>query len=508
MYLPNLVYSEQKTRQQVMQFLGLNLSDNFQDGHLQECRNLSSRRFPYLATRLRRLAVGDYVSPTAVTAWNKLVVVDGTSLIYDGKSVGEVTAGEKQFAVVNTKLVIFPDKKYLDLNTATLHDLGASVEHTGAEFTTDSITMTGAANLTELFSVGDGVTISGCKVNTGNNKTAVIKAVAADKLTFSENSLTAGTETESIQIVRKIPDMDYICESENRLWGVSNEEKTIYASALGDPKNFFVFQGISTDAYSLAVGSSGNFTGCCKLASSVLFWKENLLHKILGSYPAEYALYTSDISGVQEGGYKSMAIINDTLFYKAPDGVYAYSGGTPTLVSQAFGAKRFSSAVAGTDGMHYYLSAQSGGKWHLLVYDTQQGIWVEEDNTHALDFCRYNGFLYMLSSDGSLWSVDADAGDEEIDWSATFTPFYETMQGKKVYSSLYFRFELEKKAWIRAEVRCDGGRWENVGILRGEGPQLLPVRPRRCDRYEIRLSGKGACAVLGMVRKLRVGSEV
>lgn len=508
MYLPNLVYSEQKTRQQVMQFLGLNLSDNFQDGHLQECRNLSSRRFPYLATRLRRLAVGDYVSPTAVTAWNKLVVVDGTSLIYDGKSVGEVTAGEKQFAVVNTKLVIFPDKKYLDLNTATLHDLGASVEHIGAEFTTDSITMTGVANLTELFSVGDGVTISGCKVNTGNNKTAVIKAVAADKLTFSENSLTAGTETESIQIVRKIPDMDYICESENRLWGVSNEEKTIYASALGDPKNFFVFQGISTDAYSLAVGSSGNFTGCCKLASSVLFWKENLLHKILGSYPAEYALYTSDISGVQEGSYKSMAIINDTLFYKAPDGVYAYSGGTPTLVSQAFGAKRFSSAVAGTDGMHYYLSAQSSGKWHLLVYDTQQGIWVEEDNTHALDFCRYNGFLYMLSSDGSLWSVDADAGDEEIDWSATFTPFYETMQGKKVYSSLYFRFELEKKAWIRAEVRCDGGRWENVGILRGEGPQLLPVRPRRCDRYEIRLSGKGACAVLGMVRKLRVGSEV
>ena len=319
MYLPSLKYAEQKTKQQIVEFLGVNFSDNFTDGNFSACRNLSARRYPYLSTRLRRLPVGDYVSPTAVTAWNKLVVVDGTSLIYDGNVVGTVTTGEKQFAVVNTKLVIWPDKKYLDLNTSTLHDLGASAEKARAIVTTDSITMTGAG-LSNKFSAGDGVTISGCTTKPENNKDIVIKAVDGDKLTFSSNALTACTEAGTMKIERKIPDLDFICESENRLWGVSNANKTIYASSLGDPKNFFVYQGISTDSYALAVGSAGNFTGCCKLSSSVLFWKENLLHKILGSYPAEYALYTSDITGVQEGSFKSMQVINDVLFYKGQTG--------------------------------------------------------------------------------------------------------------------------------------------------------------------------------------------
>ena len=507
MYLPSMKYAEQKTKQQIVEFLGVNFSDNFSDGNFSACRNLSTRRYPYLSTRLRRLPVGDYVAPTAVTAWNKLVVVDGTSLIYDGNSVGTVAEGEKQFAVVNTKLVIWPDKKYLDLNTSTLHDLGAVVSKAGCAVTTSSITMTGVG-ISDRFSAGDGVTISGCTTQTGNNKDLVIKSVDGDKLTFSDNSLTACTEAGNMQIERKIPDLDYICESENRLWGVSNANKTIYASSLGDPKNFFVYQGISTDSYALAVGSAGNFTGCCKLSSSVLFWKEDTLHKILGSYPAEYALYTSDITGVQEGSFKSMQVINDVLFYKGPDGVYAYSGGTPSMVSQTFGAKRFTEAVSGTDGRNYYMSAKSGGVWHLLVYDTQQGVWLEEDDTEALDFCRYNSFLYMLSADGSLWALNADEGDETIDWSATFTPFYETLEGKKVYSSLYLRFELDAKAWIQAETRCDNGKWEKVGSIHGKGAQLLPVRPRRCDKYEVRLSGQGECAILGMIRRVRVGSEV
>ncbi len=176
MYLPSLKYAEQKTKQQIVEFLGINFSDNFTDGNFSACRNLSTRRYPYLSTRLRRLPVGDYVSPTAVTAWNKLVVVDGTSLIYDGNVVGTVTAGEKQFAVVNTKLVIWPDKKYLDLNTSALRELGASAEKANAVVTTDSITMTGAG-LSSKFSAGDGITISGCTTKRENNKDIVIKAV-------------------------------------------------------------------------------------------------------------------------------------------------------------------------------------------------------------------------------------------------------------------------------------------------------------------------------------------
>jgi len=507
MELPRLIYTESPAKKEVVRFLGINFGDDAQEGELSACRNLSDRRYPYLSTRLTRQAVGDYTAPTAVTSWDKLVVVDGTSLIYDGTTVGTVTAGEKQFAVVNTKLVIWPDKKYLDMADSTLHNLGAVGEQTGATFTAGKITMNNVT-LWNLFSVGDGVMISGCTVQTGNNKSAVVKAVGEHDITFADNTFTAATETAKITIERKIPDLSFICESENRLWGVSNTDKTIYASALGDPKNFFVYEGISTDSYALAVGSAGKFTGCCKLSSSVLFWKENCLHKILGSYPAEYALYTSNIAGVQDGSHKSMQVINDTLFYKAPDGVYAYSGGTPTMISGNFGAKHFTDAVAGTDGIRYYISMKLGGVWHLLVYNTQKSYWIEEDDTEAIDFCRYNSFLYMLSADGSLWSIDAATGTEKIAWNATFAPFYESADGKKYYSSLFLRLELGEGAYAKAEIRCDGEGWIDAGIVRKHATEVLRILPRRCDKFEVRLSGVGSCTILSMVRQFTAGTEV
>ena len=173
--------------------------------------------------------------------------------------------------------------------------------------------------------------------------------------------------------------MDFICESENRLWGCSNSAQTIYASSMGDPTNFYVYEGLSTDSYALAVGSEGNFTGCCKLSSSVLFWKETKLHKILGGYPAEYSLYTYDIEGLQAGCHKSIQVINEVLFYMGLHGIYAYSGGTPSLISGNFGDRSFTDAVAGNDGDSYYLSAKEGDAHHVLVYEAKYGIWVRED---------------------------------------------------------------------------------------------------------------------------------
>ena len=224
MRIPELPYNMNPNKMEIVQMRGINWSDNLRDGDLRDSLNLSARRWPYITTRKGRVKQTAYQNVTALTAWAKLVAVRGTSLLYDGRVVGTVTAGKKQFAVVNTKLVIWPDKKYLDLNTSTLHELGASAEKANAVVTTDSITMTGAG-LSSKFSAGDGITISGCTTKKENNKDIVIKAVDGDKLTFSANALVACTEAGTMKIERKIPDLDFICESENRLWGVSNANK-------------------------------------------------------------------------------------------------------------------------------------------------------------------------------------------------------------------------------------------------------------------------------------------
>ncbi|MBR3865301.1 MAG: hypothetical protein IKM67_01155, partial [Clostridia bacterium] len=140
-------------------------------------------------------------------------------------------------------------------------------------------------------------------------------------------------EGARVRVSRHIPDLDYICESENRLWGVSNRTHTIYASALGLPGEFTEFDVVSTDSYAVAVASEDDFTAICAYGGGVCCFKENRLHKMLGSFPAEYYMNEYEIAGVQKGSERSLQIIDEVLYYKGKYGVYAYSGGVPRLIS-------------------------------------------------------------------------------------------------------------------------------------------------------------------------------
>ena len=506
----------------VISLRGINFSDSLRDGDLADSKNISARRYPYISTRKAREQLTDYSEVTALTSWDKLVAVQGTDLLYDGNVVGQVSEGEKQFAVVNTKLVIWPDKKYLDLNTLNIYPLGAEVSGTGAEFGTDTITISwNNVDLTNYFKVGDGVEISGCTAEEGNNfQSLVIKEMTATTLTFRDNAFTEATETGTIKFARNIPDLDYICESENRLWGCSNDTQTIYASALGDPTNFYVSQTLSTDSWAVPVGSEGNFTGCIKLSSSILFWKETKLHKLLGSYPAEYALYSYDMEGLQEGCYKSMQIINDVLFYMGLHGVYAYSGNTPSLMSANFGEKHFTDAVAGNDGDSYYLSVKDGDKYRLLIYEAAYRLWVHEDDIRCIDFARIGKDLYFADSDGNVWLAVADHDDPDLEWFVQFTPFYEstgkrntvnqTVLYNKIYSKLLLRVQLPKGSHFIISVRQDSGAWREAGQIVGGKRDVVSIRIplTRCDMFELKFSGKGPCTVLSFRREYSIGSEV
>ena len=282
--------------------------------------------------------------------------------------------------------------------------------------------------------------------------------------------------------------------------------------ALGDPKNFYVYDGLATDSYAVAVGTEGDFTACCAYSSTVLFWKENCLHKILGSYPAQYELYTYHVPGVQEGSEKSLCLINETIFYKGRDGIYAYSGGIPDNIGECFGPRRFSRAVGGSDGRRYYLSMLTGnGAWELYVFDTAKGIWLREDETHATDFAYLDGTLYYLDGrNGKVIRTGQDREEEgRIEWALTFCRFNETTLGRKGYSRLYLRVELEAGAWLKAEVSPDGAPFRQVYLTHNEHARTMqiPILPTRCDSFLVRLSGKGECKIKSMVREFAVGSE-
>lgn len=208
--------------------------------------------------------------------------------------------------------------------------------------------------------------------------------------------------------------------------------------------------------------------------------------------------------------YKAlMVILNEVLYYKGREGVYAYSGSTPRLISAALGDVPYQAAAAGTDGQRYYISMERSDTetWELLAYDTRTGLWLKEEDRKAVAFARKGGELYMLSG-ASIYALDQGEDDQgqPIDWSATFTPFDETTHRRKYPSRLLVRLELGEGAWVEAELSRDGGPFRNVWTSHGHATTaVIPIRPGRCDRYQLRLKGKGRCLLRSLEREFSLG---
>ena len=360
------------------------------------------------------------------------------------------------------------------------------------------------------FSKGDAVTISGCSNNENNKEEIIIKSVTEDEITFDGTTFTAiDIEEKTVTIKRSVPELDFICESNYRLWGTCGN--TIYASAYGKPLNFKSFEGLAGDSYYIEVASEGDFTGCIPYSSHICFFKENTLHKMYGSKPSNYQITTSNVYGVQAGSERSMQIVNEQLLYKGVGGVYAYTGGVPELISENFGNNRYSEAVGCCDGQTYYLSMKQGEMWHFFAYDVLKNIWLREDDTQAVDMTFYNGKVHFIDADGGLYYIDKDADRSDIEWGATFCTFHETMNEKKGYSKFHIRMDLSAGAWIAVDVKTDRDfQWKQVYTMHNERAKTvsIPIIPTRCDSIDIRLRGKGKCTVKTFIREFMIGSDV
>ena len=320
-------------------------------------------------------------------------------------------------------------------------------------------------------------------------------------VTMQQYETSSGVLTVKVAI----PELDYICESENRLWGVSNADGTIYASELGVPHRFFTYDTLSTDSYAVAVGSEDKWTGICSFGGGVCCFKENRLHKIIGSYPAEYYMNEYEIAGVQDGCSRSMVIDNEVLYYKGVMGVYAYTGGTPSLISYELGNTKYNRAVATTDGRCYYIGL-CGEKNELMVYDYVHGVWLKQLDGAIDGICCVGGVVHIVSG-GAVLSQTGDKAASA--WSCEFAPFDEMLFEKKGYSRLVIKAEMAKGAFMSVSVREDNKPWQTVynKTAISELTLIAPLRIGRCDRFAVKIEGRGEVILRGMLREWASGKE-
>ena len=527
MRLPHAKYVSNPAQIRTIDFKGYCVKPIIEDGQMRDMKNLSSDGYPNMTQRkMRRVVEGKFTKPSSLASRKeKLVVVDGTSLYYDGVKVGTVTAGEKKIASINSKICIFPDKKYYDTVDREFGSLDASCSvNTSAsvyiKVSNNALIITGGTFTG--FKAGDAVKIEGFIKRPSNNLSAILVNATATMLEFAEDTFTvledstynkadkSYKESGEISITRLSPDLDFVMEYNNRLWGCSGS--TIYASKLGDPTNWNYFNGLSMDSYAVDVGSDGDFTGCAATPSHLVFFKDNVLHKLYGSKPSNYQSMDVKADGVQKGCENSLCLINGILYYKSRNGIMAYDSGVPECISADLGEEMFREAAAGTDGVKYYVSMQKTADetWHLFVFDPRNGMWHREDETHAQQFAFCAGELTYIDAVTGKIMATSGGTDEEIQWHAQLGEFIEFSDDKKIYSKVKVRMRLDAGANVTISLSVDGGEFQPVSEVYAQSDRVafVPIIPIRCDRFAIRLDGVGGCKVESIVREYTSGSEV
>lgn len=585
--------TEQATTRQIIDvFGGYNHNLRIGDGEFYDERNLCSDDYPLLTTRRQRGVYASPTNPQGMIAKDALCYVDGSAFVINEKRIemNLSTAAEdcpKSLVSMGAYVIILPDKKYI--NTAEVSDRGsmeATYTSTG-EVTFSLCTADGgsygdvitsaaapenpangaywldvsgekhalkvyssatgvwstvattyvkisATGIGAQFGQYDGVNISGI-VKAGAmelNGAAVVWARDDDYIVVTgllDTTVNQTVAEGAVTVKRSVPDMDFVIESGNRLWGCKYgyvDGKTvneIYASKLGDFKNWNCFMGISTDSYAASCGTDGQWTGAITHLGYPLFFKENCLHKVYGTFPSNFQIQTTTCRGVQKGSGGSMAIVNEVLYYKSRGGVCVYDGSLPEEISDAFGGEIYSDAVGGGHRNKYYLSMKgSGGTWCLFVYDTRLGTWHKEDATHAEAWCSCQDEMYYIDASDKKIRTVLGRGTKDtspISWMAetgtimaltTSSNYPEWISNKKFVGRMLIRMSLDAGATMQVYIQYDSsGVWEKLWDMTGKNLRTFsfPVRPHRCDHFRLKLEGTGGAKIYSITKTLERGSD-
>ena len=567
------------SRSTVDAFLGYNHNLRIGDNEFYDMKNLTSTYYPVLSPRGKRGTYVTAVNPLGMIEKDALCYVDGSKFVINEYPIEmELNDEPKQLISMGAYVIIMPDKKYI--NTLDHTDKGdieakftttndvtfslckadgadyeniASVEptdpknldlwidtsstpHALKQYSESSATwVTVPTTYIKISSPGigasfkqyDGITISGIKAESLQNLNANMAIWARDEdyivVIGLLDAVTMQTVADgAITIERKMPLMDFVIESENRLWGcrygaASNGEvvNEIYASKLGDFKNWNCFMSLSTDSYVASCGTDGQFTGAITHLGYPLFFKENCVHKVYGNYPANFQIQTTTCRGVQKGSSKSLAIVNETLFYKSRNAVCAYDGSLPTELSPVFGDVFYSDAVACGHGNKYYISMKdASNEYHLFVYDTSKGLWHKEDNLAVNHFCSCRNELYYIpqgSTDIKTMFGSGTAEDGPIKWMAESGDIGMYTPDKKYISRLNVRMSLNVGTRVYFYAQYDSsGNWELLCTLNGTSLRsfAVPLKPKRCDHFRLKIEGEGEAKIFSIVKTLEQGSDV
>lgn len=506
MHLPTFPRAMAVTRRVQTDFRGYDHRPGCGEGGIYEMTNGSAADAPLFSTRPgRTLTYPGGGAPNGLfAAAGGLLWCDGTALYFNGTPVAGCTLinGPKVFAELGGTVLIWPDKLWFRPDTGAFGNAEPSWSGTvsltrtddgdGSSARADTLSADGIA---AGFRVGDAVTIRGFS-DPKDNGTYIIRAIPGAALRFDADTFSAAGTTETVTITRPMPMAQHACSYGNRIWACAQD--TVWCTKLGDPLSWFWYEAdadgaVATAAWSVDVGAPGDFSGCAATGSGVVFLKPEGLWRLYGTQPDNFQLVASAALGAEKSSGNTLVTAAETLYYLSPVGPARTSGGRPVRIGDALG-RTLTGGAAGTDGTRWYLSARDAqGAWHLFVYDTRSGLWSREDDFHARGFARRDGALYAQDGSG-VWRFGAGSTAQMPSLLETGDFVCGSPDCKRLLR-VQLRLEADAGASITAAVQYDSdGVWHTLAAVAAGAKRsvTLPVVPRRCDHFRLRLTGTGA----------------
>lgn len=544
-------------------FRGINRANGTPLGEWDNLSGFDLTAYPALRTCLP-YAYSDIVSSDEITGYtyrNGILIYTTADGIYlDGKgtltAIPGLSAGDKTLVNIGAYIVILPDWSLI--NTADAENpvtmaKGAVLTGNLLEYNQNQTKPT--VSIYKLFyvdaptaevtasglAVGDSVKLSWTYGKRKMSKQLVINNIGIESYTGSgmtsigfdtsdmPNTMWFYTEGRAMDqfrvpritgatIQRVMPDLDYVVEYNNRLWGCSSKNHEIYCSKLGEPLVWGAYSGISTDSWAATVGTDGDFTGACVFNGCVLFFKEDCVHSVYGTKASNFTVTTYTVRGVQKGSAKSLCISEGLLYYKAPEGIFTFNGSASSRFDGKLCVDRDSRTACGTADDRYIVMAMSDGT--VFYYDKLHSVWYTRTLPNVISMHNFSGSLYaitkdsnkamqkvMLTTDVGMSARTAETAFEAITGELCRGELTSTSSySRKAMHTVIKKLTMSLEEWhqqgvssvqFTVSVQYDGGDWQTVYSYDGTAEEadnnvvtLIPTIPMRCQRLRIKISGK------------------
>lgn len=240
-----------------------------------------------------------------------------------------------------------------------------------------------------------------------------------DSLSYDGTTLTT---------LSSAPKFSFIDTFKNRLWCNDLSEPTFLY------RNEFDNNGVPTELdkshyIQISEDSGDVIKGVIKSLTHLLVLNEFSSYAIYGSSNSDFTkVFISPIGSVN---YRSIAIINEIVYWLSNDGIYSYSGGNIYPVSFTLGklentvntSKLSESCAVGYKGYYWLAVAKKDSTTNdmVLLYDTIRRVWVTFEFPFSItSFCLDGNTLYCTASDKKVYKLDTGTKDGSIDITSTW----------------------------------------------------------------------------------------